>query len=200
MQQAMDTIDFLPHYKVVLLGNSGCGKTSIICRYVSDQFATETKATVGGNHQRKRVILENGPVDLFIWDTAGQERFQALMPLYARSSDCAVVTVSINDSGSFQAIDQWVELIKSACSPIPPIVLAVNKMDDFEHCAMTIEEVSNTYRNKFKGIFFISALSGENVDQLFSFVALEAMRFSNVNTQVESIKEVAPTAKGSNCC
>ena len=197
-QTMTDTTDFVPHHKVVLLGNSGCGKTSIICRYVSNSFTRETKSTVGGNHQKKRVQLDDGPVDLFIWDTAGQERFQALMPLYARSSDLGIITVSVTDKSSFDSVDQWIELVGNACSPVPPLVLAVNKMDDFEHASYTVDEINNMYKDKFKGIFFVSALSGENIEQLFEFVALEAVNFAKEITPPP--EQPAETQGKKKCC
>lgn len=194
-------LDFVPHHKIVLLGNSGCGKTSIIYRYVSDSFTLETKSTVGGNHQKKRVQLESGPVDLFIWDTAGQERFQALMPLYARSSDLAIITASITDKSSFDALNQWADLVRGACTPCPPLVLAVNKMDDYERATMTTDEINEQFRDKFKAIFFVSALSGENIDQLFDYVACEANTFSKQNTPATPEVTVQPTKnKDRGCC
>lgn len=191
--------DFVPHHKVVLLGNSGTGKTSIICRYVSNSFTHETKSTVGGNHQKKRVQLETGPVDLFIWDTAGQERFQALMPLYARSSDLAIITASITDEVSFSSIEQWIELVKNACSPLPPLVLAVNKIDDFDHSCATVDEINRRYKDKFSGIFFISALSGENIEQLFEFVAFEADNFAKSNMP-ETPEQPVEVKEKKGCC
>ena len=195
-----ETTDFVPHHKVVLLGNSGCGKTSIICRYVTNSFTRETKSTVGGNHQKKRVQLEDGAVDLFIWDTAGQERFQALMPLYARSSDLGIITVSITDKASFESVDQWIELVTNACSPVPPLVLAVNKTDDFEHAVYTVDEINNQFKDKFKGIFFVSALSGENIDQLFEFAAVEAVNFSKENQPPPEQPQVQKDSKEKKCC
>ena len=196
----MDSVDFVPHHKVVLLGNSGCGKTSIICRYISDVFAKDTKPTVGGNHQRKRVSLDGKTVDLFIWDTAGQERFQALMPLYARSSQCAIITTAINEMSSFRSVDQWIELVKTSCTPLPPIILAVNKMDDSEHAAMTIDEINSQFRDKVQGIFFVSALSGENIEQLFSFVAVEAIKFSLTLAPIEGPNIEENEKNDSICC
>ena len=187
----------IPHYKVVVLGNSGAGKTSIILRWISDQFARESKPTIGSNHQRKRVDLPEGPVDLFVWDTAGQEQFQALMPLYARSSALAIITASIVDEESFQAIPKWIETVNNSCDPCPPLLLAVNKIDLTENALYTTEEIQEKYGEQFCGIFFVSALSGENIDNLFSSAALEASKFGKKN------REPAPppvATKSSGCC
>jgi small GTP-binding protein len=105
----------VPHYKVVILGNSGCGKTALIHRWMFDAFPQPSKPTIGSNHHRRRITLENGnPADLYVWDTAGQEQFQSLMPLYARSSSLAIVSAAINDEASFDSIPKWVDTITTS--------------------------------------------------------------------------------------
>jgi small GTP-binding protein len=187
----------IPHYKVVVLGNSGAGKTSIILRWISDQFSKSSKPTIGSNHQRKRVELSDGPADLFIWDTAGQEQFQALMPLYTRSSSLAIITASIVDEESFQAIPRWIETVISACDPCPPLLLAVNKIDLTENALYSHEEIIDKYGSQFAGVFFISALSGENIENLFSAAANEAARYGKRNQEAP----LPPVSKNkSSCC
>ncbi|EAX90216.1 small GTP-binding protein, putative [Trichomonas vaginalis G3] len=166
----------VPHFKVVLLGNSGTGKTSIINRWVTNQFSPITKSTIGSNHSRKRVEISEGLVDLFVWDTAGQEEFQALMPLYARNSSLAIIVCAINDSVSFDAIPKWIENVSNACDPCPPMILAINKIDLSESAVNTMEEVNNKYGDQFIGIFMVSALSGEGVENLFYSTASEVFK------------------------
>ena len=193
----MERENQIPHYKVVVLGNSGAGKTSIILRWISDQFARESKPTIGSNHQRKRVELQDGPVDLFVWDTAGQEQFQALMPLYARSSALAIVTAAIVDEESFQAIPKWIDTVNNSCDPCPPMILAINKIDLTENVLYTEEEIQEKYGKMFSGIFFVSALSGENIENLFSSAAVEASKFGKKSQDVAPPK-VAD--QGRSCC
>ena len=192
--------DFVPHHKIVLLGNSGCGKTSIINRYVSEAFNLELKSTVGGNHQKKRIQMGGKPVDLFIWDTAGQERFQALMPLYARSSDGAIIVASITDNSSFDSLGQWCELVKEACTPTPPLILCVNKIDDAEHALVSTEDILKKYAGKFKATYFVSALTGESISELFECVAIAASEYASKNTQQHEAPKQAKQTKEGSCC
>lgn len=189
----------IPHYKVVVLGNSGTGKTSIILRWISSQFTRESKPTIGSNHQRKRVPTPSGPVDLFVWDTAGQEQFQALMPLYARSSSLAIITCSIIDEQSFEAIPRWIETVKNSCDPCPPLLLAVNKIDIQENGFYTAEQIHEKYDEEFAGVFFVSALSGENIETLFSSAASEALRFGNPN-EPKPVEEKKDEKEKNGCC
>jgi small GTP-binding protein len=190
-----------PRFKIVVLGNSGVGKTSIILRWISNSFSGQTKQTIGSNHQRKRLSVASGEqVDLCIWDTAGQERFQALMPLYARAADMAVLTAAINDEISFSQLPKWIDLIGSSCDVVPPIVLAVNKTDLAEPGGTTLDDIHARYVGQFRGIFFVSAKTGENCEALIQFVADEAACFKRIQKQMapSNLKSVIETDQ--QCC
>jgi small GTP-binding protein len=192
----------VPHYKIVILGNSGCGKTAIILRWVSGTFPEASNPTIGSNHQRKRILLgPNRPVDLYVWDTAGQEQFQSLTPLYTRSASLAIVTVAIDDESSFNAIPRWITTVTSSCEVPPPVVLAVNKMDLRDSAVFTMDQVHTRWDSEFAGIFFVSALTGESVDQLFEFAAGEAAKFStsSTGTRPQTVADIAKV-EGSGCC
>jgi small GTP-binding protein len=169
----------IPHYKVVVLGNSGCGKTAIITRWISGTFSLTTKPTIGSNHERKRVVLDGkGPVDLYVWDTAGQEQFQSLIPLYARSSCLAIFVTALDDEQSFDAIPTWIDAVTSSCESPPPILLAVNKMDRTGDASKTIDQIHAEFDSRFLSVFFVSALTGEGISPLFNSAAIEASNFS----------------------
>jgi small GTP-binding protein len=169
----------IPHHKVVVLGNSGCGKTAIITRWISGTFNPASKPTIGSNHERKRVVLDGkGPVDLYVWDTAGQEQFQSLIPLYARSSCLAIIVAAIDDAVSFHAIPTWIEAVASSSETPPPVLLAVNKMDLAGEGAKTVEQIHTEFDTKFLGVYFVSALTGEGIAALFQSAAIEASTFS----------------------
>jgi small GTP-binding protein len=191
----------IPRLKIVVLGNSGVGKTSIIHRWVSDTFTYDTKQTIGSNHQKKRVFVGDGEqIDLYIWDTAGQERFHALMPLYTRSSDLAVLTTAINDENSFAQIPKWLELISASCDVVPPIVLAVNKKDLVDEGETMIDDIHQRYAAQFRSVFFVSAKTGENCESLIQFVGNEATIFNRGLKEMttSNLKGVIEEKQG--CC
>jgi small GTP-binding protein len=191
----------VPHYKVVVLGNSGCGKTAIITRWTMGTFSATSKPTIGSNHERKRVALDGkGPVDLYVWDTAGQEQFQSLIPLYARSSCLAIIVAAVNDAGSFDAVPTWVDAVASSCETPPPILLAVNKMDRADEAARSVESVHTEFDGKFAGVFFVSALTGEGIAPLFNCAAIEAARFSAKVVLPKAKPLRAASEDGARCC
>jgi small GTP-binding protein len=187
-------------FKAVLLGDSGVGKTSIVTRWVTGADPKIGSPTVGANHQRKRVVIEGRDIDLFIWDTAGQEQFQSLTPLYARDACVAVVTTSIVDPFSFENIEHWVDILRSATDEMPPIVLAVNKIDLAEDAFSSRDEIEAKYTGKFAGLFFCSAVSNEGIDILFLMAAKAGYRFATQRqTAPESILTTEAEAQ-KKCC
>lgn len=121
--------------KIVILGNSGVGKTALMERYVSAKFATSYKATIGADFCTKDVTLpdSNDVVTLQIWDTAGQERFQSLGLAFYRGADACVLVYDVSDVGSFERLERWREdFIRSAdvkdATSFPFVVLG-NKSD-----------------------------------------------------------------------
>jgi small GTP-binding protein len=174
MASAPDRIPF----KVVLLGESGVGKTSLLSRWVSSVFSKSIMPTIGANHQRKRVQLDSVEVEMSVWDTAGQEEFQSLTPLYARSAAVAILCTAINAQVSFDKIDVWLRLLGEANETLPPVVLVVNKIDLEPNIVARQEQLTLAYASKFAGLFFVSALSNEGVDNMFHHVAEVGYRFT----------------------
>jgi small GTP-binding protein len=189
-----------PACKVVMLGNSGVGKTSIVMRWASGTYRVDIPSTIGANHQRKVVSLKDSDIDLFVWDTAGQEQFQALTPLYARSAAAAVVVAAADDLGSFTALDNWTGLLESSCDKVPPRILAINKTD-LGDPVLSDEDVHHRYNHKFESIFYVSAKTGEAVEALFLSAAQAAYDFS-LHGQAERDSQKIDSSSDANnrCC
>ncbi|CAN9512478.1 unnamed protein product [Ophioblennius macclurei] len=93
--------------KIVLIGNSGVGKSSFMNRYVYHRFTTMYRATIGSDLLSKTVDVDGQTVNLQIWDTAGTERFQSLgLPLY-RGAHCCMLVFDVTSKASFSALDTW---------------------------------------------------------------------------------------------
>lgn len=122
-----------PLLKVILLGDSGVGKTSLMNRYVNDKFKSLYRKTIGADFFVKDVIVDNKVVTMQVWDTAGQERFQSLGLSFYRGSDCVILVHDVTSPASLESVKVWKEefLIQGAPNDpknFPFIVLA-NKID-----------------------------------------------------------------------
>jgi len=119
--------------KVIILGDSGVGKTSLMERYVHKKFSSQYKATIGADFLSKEVQIDDKLVALQLWDTAGQERFQSLGVAFYRGADCCVLVYDVNSNKSFENLDTWREQFLTQANPRDkenfPFVVIGNKID-----------------------------------------------------------------------
>jgi len=118
-------------YKIIILGDSGVGKTSLLNQYVNGRYTQQYRATVGADFMAKEVMIDDRVVNLQIWDTAGQERFQSLGPAFYRGADCCVLVYDITNQKSFESLDSWRDEFLMQGNPKDPenfpfIVLVIN--------------------------------------------------------------------------
>merc|ERR1712078_781607 len=119
--------------KVIILGDSGVGKTSLMHQYVSKKFSNQYKATIGADFLTKEVQVDDRLVTMQIWDTAGQERFQSLGVAFYRGADCCVLVYDVNTAKTFENLDNWRDEFLIQASPKDPdnfpFVVLGNKVD-----------------------------------------------------------------------
>jgi len=166
--------------KVIILGDSGVGKTSLMNQYVSRKFSSHYKATIGADFLTKEVMVDDKLVTMQIWDTAGQERFQSLGVAFYRGADCCVLVFDVNVAKSFEHIDNWREEFLSQAAPrnkeIFPFVLLGNKID-LENRAVTQKRAQAWCQaNGNIPYFETSAKEAINVDQAFQTIAKNALQ------------------------
>jgi len=166
--------------KVIILGDSGVGKTSLMNKYVSDKFSKQYKATIGADFLTKEIEIDDKAVTLQIWDTAGQERFQSLGTSFYRGADCCIVVYSITDSRSFDNLEQWTDEFLAQAQPQNPeqfpFVCIGNKLDLESERQVERGQAEQwaTGRNNMQ-LFEASAFTGEKVADAFRKMAEEAM-------------------------
>ena len=156
-------------YKIVLIGESGVGKTSLISQLMDQTFQLDQQSTTGGTFSTKTALCDNSRIlKLEIWDTAGQERYRSLTTMFYKDANAAVLVYDITRKDSFEQLEEyWTKQIKEN-SP-SDIILAVcgNKSDLVEK-----EDVNEDTARKFAqslGAIFVStsAKSMEQVNNLF---------------------------------
>lgn len=158
--------------KLVLLGDSGVGKSCIVLRFVRGQFDPTSKVTIGASFLSQTIALQDSTTVKFeIWDTAGQERYAALAPLYYRGAAVAVVVYDITSPESFAKAQYWVKELQKHGSPGIIMALVGNKADLQENREVSAQD-GMEYAEK-NGMFFIetSAKTADNINQLFEEIA-----------------------------
>ncbi|KAI9494819.1 ras family-domain-containing protein [Zychaea mexicana] len=112
--------------KVVVLGATGVGKTSVVIRYVQKTFSASSTSTIGASFMTKKLTVDDCHVRLQIWDTAGQERFRAMAPMYYRGAQAAILVYDITSEESFSDMNTWVEGIIFTQTHISTLTLRMN--------------------------------------------------------------------------
>mmetsp|Transcript_18647 Transcript_18647/g.39020 ORF Transcript_18647/g.39020 Transcript_18647/m.39020 type:complete len:249 (-) Transcript_18647:374-1120(-) len=162
----------LAKYKLVFLGDQSVGKTSIITRFMYDNFDRHYQATIGIDFLSKTMYLEDRTVRLQLWDTAGQERFRSLIPSYIRDSSVAVVVYDVTNRASFLNTSKWVEDVRAERGSDVVICLVGNKTDLGNDKRQVSTEEGEDKASK-DGLLFMecSAKAGYNVKSLFRKLA-----------------------------
>jgi len=158
-------------FKLVLLGDSAVGKSSLVLRFVRGQFFEYQESTIGAAFLTQNVSLNDYTVKFEIWDTAGQERYHSLAPMYYRGAAAAVVVYDITNAESFARAKSWVKELQRQGSPNIVIALAGNKCDLASK--RKVEAAEATEYAKDSGLFFMetSAKAALNVEELFKAIA-----------------------------
>jgi small GTP-binding protein len=149
-------------FKAIAIGDGAVGKTSIVRRYVHDQFDPKYKKTIGVAHAVKRLDIEDTRVALTIWDTGGQELFNVVRPQYYRGSHGALVVYDVTSKESFSSLDKWFQDLYDQCGKIP-IILIGNKIDLIEKRVILSEEGERYALKKGVTFYETSAKTGKNV-------------------------------------
>jgi len=161
----------LAQFKLVLLGESAVGKSSLVLRFVKGQFHEFQESTIGAAFLTQTVLLDDTTVKFEIWDTAGQERYHSLAPMYYRGAQAAIVVYDITNADTFTRAKTWVRELQKQARPDIVIALAGNKSDLGSRRTVEYEE-ANAYAEE-NGLLFMetSAKNANNVNEIFLAIA-----------------------------
>ena len=158
--------------KVVLLGETGVGKTSILTRYVSGTFSQLTMTSTGSSFVAKKIEIDNYKVKFQIWDTAGEEKYRSLAKIFYQNAAVAILVYDITTRSSFNGIkDYWAKEIKEYSPEDIILVIAANKSDNYMDQQVPTQEGKDLAR-ELNAIFkCTSAKLGDGIDDLFNLIA-----------------------------
>ena len=174
--------------KVVLLGEAGVGKTSIISRYVTDTFSEVLMSTTGASFADKKLDLDDEhKIKFQIWDTAGQERFRSLAKIFYQNAAVAVLVYDITRRESFEKLKQfWIKELKENAPSDIILAIAANKSDNYENEVVSLKE-GNDLAKEIDAIFkSTSAMLSHGIDDLFKLIA-EKFVNPSINTNEQSM-------------
>eukprot|EP00271_Cylindrocystis_brebissonii_P011548 TRINITY_DN293_c0_g1_i1.p1 TRINITY_DN293_c0_g1~~TRINITY_DN293_c0_g1_i1.p1 ORF type:complete len:208 (+),score=55.43 TRINITY_DN293_c0_g1_i1:368-991(+) len=157
--------------KLVLLGDMGAGKSSLVLRFVKGQFFEFQESTIGAAFLTQTVAVDDVTIKFEIWDTAGQERYHSLAPMYYRGAAAAVIVYDITSVESFARAKKWVQELLKQGNPNLVMALAGNKVDLAEKRKVETQD-AETYAAEH-GLFFMetSAKLAQNVNEVFYEIA-----------------------------
>ncbi|CAG0887926.1 unnamed protein product [Darwinula stevensoni] len=165
--------------KVIILGDSAVGKTSLMNQYVNHKFSNQYKATIGADFLTKEIMVDDRLVTMQIWDTAGQERFQSLGVAFYRGADCCVLVYDVTAPSTFKSLDSWRDEFLIQASPKDaenfPFVVIGNKIDLEERAVSSKRAQQWCHQKNDIPYFETSAKENVNVEQAFMTVARNAL-------------------------
>lgn len=162
--------------KLVLLGDVGAGKSSLVLRFVKGQFVEFQESTIGAAFFSQTLAVDDATVKFEIWDTAGQERYHSLAPMYYRGAAAAIIVYDITNQASFDKAKKWVQELQAQGNTNMVVALAGNKADLLDARKVPVE-VAQVYAQE-NGLFFMetSAKDATNVNDMFYEIAKKLPR------------------------
>jgi len=196
--------------KVVILGHTGVGKTSMVNQYVLGQTGNTT-ATIGAAFMKKEVEINGWTIMLQIWDTAGQERFRSMAPLYYRGAHAAILVFDVTAPDTLDKVSGWVEELQAQANEDSFIVLAANKCDLRSITPDSVSpEKANAYARTIGAtVFETSAKTGKGIEDLFEHVATNLLKneiakrkrdSTNPNLKKAKVKLTEKQTNKNACC
>jgi len=152
-------------FKILMIGDSNVGKSSILLKYTHDDFNNEHLTTIGLDFHVKYLKLNDKNIKLQLWDTAGQERFRSIITSYFRDAQGILVVYDVTNKISFENVENWIKDINDNCKNNNNIFLVANKIDLNR---IISEEEGNKLAQKYNLLYYeCSAKTGENIQNIY---------------------------------
>lgn len=173
--------------KVVLLGDSGVGKSSLVLRFVTDTFKPYSDSTIGASYMTKLINFENKAYKYMIWDTAGQEKYHSLASMYYRNTQVAIIVYDITQKQTFLTVKKWIKELQQKGPPDVLIAIVGNKQDLEDRRKVSYNQ-AKAYAAEINAFFIeTSAKKNININELFINIGkslpddLYIQKFSNIS-------------------
>lgn len=200
--------------RMLLIGDSGVGKTCLICRFADDRFYTAHGSTIGIDFKIKSATVNGRKVRIQVWDTAGQERYETITKQYYRRAQGIVLVYDMTNEKSFQSLQKWIGFIRDYADEDAIIMLVASKCD-MEGKRKVEKERGQLFAKQMDIEWFYetSAKESNNIEKAFLHLASEVMKrhksqFDSIQLEREDsdagefVSELVrdPKYQGSSCC
>ena len=204
-------------FKIIVIGNSFVGKSSLVERAIKNRFLGDYNATIGFDYCSFFIKYDSKIIKLQIWDTCGQEIYQSLITNFYRNSSLAIMVYAINDRNSYENLDNWLKELKRESNPDAKIILIGNKAD-LESDRVVFYEEAKVYAKDYGFISFFetSAKTGLNAKKVFISAGLtlykdyikykeneekiRKIKNNKIQTGNKKLSKRKKNAKKSGCC
>ncbi|XP_059661471.1 ras-related protein RABA1f-like [Cornus florida] len=175
--RADEDYDYL--FKLVLIGDSGVGKSNLLSRFARNEFSLESKSTIGVEFATRSIRVDDKVVKAQIWDTAGQERYRAITSAYYRGAVGALIVYDVTRHVTFENVERWLKELRDHTDSNIAIMLVGNKAD-LRHLRAVSTEDAKAFAER-ENTFFMetSALESLNVDNAFTEVLTQIHRVAS---------------------
>lgn len=197
--------DFDYHFKLLIIGDSGVGKTSLLLRFIEDSFTSNHLTTIGIDFKTKMVKMKNSIIKLQIWDSAGQDRFKTITNSYYKGANGIILAYDVTDENSFHSIKNWLRQIEENTTKDIIKVLVGNKCDKDDR-KISFEEGEKLAEKSCISFFESSAKTNHYVNEIFIYFAQELLneierkcKENNLIIHKKTQKE-QENVKPSSCC
>jgi len=160
-------------FKIVLIGDSGVGKSNILSRFTRNEFCLESKSTIGVEFATRTLQIEGKTIKAQIWDTAGQERYRAITSAYYRGAVGALLVYDITKRQTFENVQRWLRELREHADSNIVIMLAGNKADLNHLRAVSAADAQVLAENESLSFLETSALEALNVEKAFRTILFD---------------------------
>ncbi|KAM3936457.1 ras-related protein Rab-39B-like [Leptodactylus fuscus] len=176
-------------FRVLLLGDSGVGKTSLLRRYTEEQFTEATGPTVGVDFCSRIEEPEAGvKVRLQFWDTAGQERYRAVTRSYYRNAACVILLFDLTAHKTFESVQNWYQEVTERAQPYPLLFLLLGTKSDMRGQRSVPREEAQSLADSLRAPYLeTSARTGSNVSAALSLLCRELLRAARQEKQAADL-------------
>eukprot|EP01038_Epipyxis_sp_PR26KG_P008570 gene8570-11580_t len=192
--------------KVVLLGDTGVGKSSLVLRFVTNNFKPYSESTIGASFMSKMITVASKQIKFQIWDTAGQEKYHSLAPMYYRGAAAAIIVYDITRANTFKTLKNWVEELKSKGPKDIALAIAGNKAD-LEYEREVDKAMAQAYAEEIGAMYVeTSAKDDLNVQDIFVQLSYRLPAPQQSDSSIIKPKNMGdrnqprPIPKSTSCC